>query len=344
MPNQTINSSLSLIEGLSEIAGASGHEANVSAFIQSKLTGYDCRGDSFGNLYCEPTAPTSARVLLSAHMDEVGLMVQAISYDGFLRLAPLGGWQAEIICNQRWRVITQSGEEILGVTAYLPPHHNRGNKTSPQLEAICIDIGAANAGEVAESGVRVGDSIVPDSAFTALANDKLFVGKAFDNRLGVALALELMNDDALAASKPYAFFSAQEEMGARGAQAYSGSTEFAMGIILEAAPADDHPSVPPDQRQCRLQAGPQIRLYDPGFTANKALIDRTIEIAKQLGVPHQLAVRRSGGTDAGALQYKLKAPLVVIAVPTRYIHAHNAIFHLDDYQATKQLVRGLIAR
>ena len=337
------NPTLNLIESLSEIAAPPGAEASIGKFIQSQLPQCHWRADGFGNLYCRTDSPDPARVLVSAHMDEVGLLVQAITPDGFLALTRLGGWSAVTVADQRWRIITRSGAEVLGVTAYLPPHHSKANKAIEQVEDLYIDVGASSAAEATELGIAVGDSVVPDSAFTALANDKLFVGKAFDNRLGVALAIELLQNHQGDAALQ-AFFSTQEEVGARGARAYSGELDFKLAIILEASPADDHPSVAPNQRQCCLQAGPQIRCYDPGYISNRALVDQAVELANELGIKHQLAVRRSGGTDASALQYKLRAPMLVIAVPTRYIHAHNSIFHLEDYLATRLLVSELIKR
>ena len=339
-----MDKTLDLVESLSEIAAASGSEQGLAAFIRAQLPAYRHRSDSMGNLYCEAERGSATKILLSAHMDEVGLMVQAIRPDGFLRITSLGGWQPDSLAGQRLRVVAQGDNEVLGIVSCLPPHHSSSD-TQPKagIASMYVDIGAKDEHEVAAMGVRIGDSVVPDSAFTALGTEgKLFVGKAFDNRLGVALALELLQSLEPEHKQLYGFFSAQEELGARGARAYNGQRSFDLAIVLEASPADDQPQVPADERQCSLRAGPQIRCYDPGFSANRDLLRTIVDLAQSQGLPHQLAVRRSGGTDASNLQYALQAPIVVIAVPTRYIHSHNAVFHLDDYFATRSLVAEII--
>jgi endoglucanase len=289
--------------------------------------------------------PDSPRVLITAHMDEVGFMVQQITERGFLQLVPLGGWWTHTLLAQRVRIKTRTRREISGLITSTPVHflnESDRNKVLP-IEQLYVDVGAANRTEVEETlDVRPGDPVVPDTPFASLANPDLLMGKAFDNRAGLAVviqAFQLLAQGPRLPASLLAVGTVQEEIGCRGALTAAAMARPDVALILEGTPADDLPGSPPGSCQGALGKGPQIRVMDPSAVMSRRLVDFVINVATEKGIPYQIAVRRSGGTDAKSFHtHGIGVPCVVIGVPARYIHSHNAIIDINDYLATLTLV------
>jgi endoglucanase len=173
----------------------------------------------------------------------------------------------------------------------------------------------------------------------------LLLAKAFDNRVGCALCIEAAQ---LAEKHPNTIFasgSVQEEVGTRGAMASVSLIDPDVAIVLECPPADDTPGFSRDEAQGALGRGVQIRAYDPTMIANPRFVEFAVRVAEENGIPHQLTVRQSGGTNAARIHvHERGVPTVVLGVPARYIHAHAGILHLDDYEAALRLVLAMLAR
>jgi putative aminopeptidase FrvX len=337
-----------LLEKLCQAHGASGSEDGVRRIFREELSA-DLRTDRSGNVIHERRGTSDRpRIMVSGHMDEVGFVVQSITKGGLIKFLALGGWWPHVLLAQRVRIKTRSNAEILGVIGAKPPHllTEAEREKLLKIDDMYIDVGAKDAGEVASSfGIAPGDAIVPESPFTPLHNPDLLLCKAFDNRAGMAVTIQsaLMLRGASHPNTVYAVGTVQEEVGIRGAQTAAFSVHPDVAIVVEGTPADDLPSVSQEERQGALGHGVQIRLLDPSAIMNRPFVEHVVQTANQFGIPHQIAVRRSGGTDAKAIHlHGQGVPTVVLGVPARYIHTHSSIIDINDYLATLQLVLKVI--
>ena len=336
-----------LLQKLSQAHGASGQENEVRRIFRSEL-GDGVTTDRAGNIFCERKG-TSAypRILIPAHMDEVGLMVQTIMADGLIRFVTLGGWWAHTLLAKRVRIRTREGIEIPGAIGAKPPHFlsEAEREKVMRIEDMFIDIGARDATEAHSFGVRLGDAIVPDSPFVRMRNPDLLLSKAFDDRAGLSLVIQA-GLETLKLSHPNTLIFAgtvQEEVGTRGAKAAASSANPDLAIVIEGAPADDLPGTSSQERQAAIGLGPQVRLMDLSAILNRRFTEFVIETAEKNGIPFQVAVRRKGGTDAAPIHLHASGvPTVVIAVPSRYVHTHNTIIDISDYLSALKLLHKLI--
>lgn len=335
---------LALLRELSEAAGPSGFETAVRAIVRRELaTNLSCCRS--GSIICEESSPLPGpRVMIGAHLDEVGFVVQNITAEGFLKFMPLGSWWGHTLLAQRVRVLTREGAAVLGVISSKPPHflEEAERKVVLSPERMFIDVGGGSRAEVEQLfGIRVGDPIVPVATFAPLHNPDLFLGKAFDNRLGTAIMIQAL---LALRQKPHpntilGVGTVQEEVGTRGAQTACELARPEVALILEGAPADDSPGFPRQEAQGRVGGGVQIRMLDPTAIMNRKLVEFAINCAEREGIKYQLAVRTSGGTDAKVVHLaRTGVPTVVLGVPTRYIHTHNSITDINDYLETLRLV------
>lgn len=340
---------LALLAELTEAHAISGSEDTVRAIFRRELADFgEISCDRLGSILCRRSGPAGTpRVLAAGHMDEVGFVVQSITAKGQLKLVPIGGWWMHVIVAQRLRILTRSGREILGVVGSTPPHFlGEGAKDKLMtMEQISVDVGAGSAAEVAALGIRIGDPVAPDSRFTPMAQEGRYMAKAFDNRSGMAVAIQAMQE-CVSETLPCTFLAAgsvQEEVGCRGAQTLGALAQPDVAIVLECTPADDTGSEPDPQGA--LGKGVQIRVLDPTALMNRRLVDLCLDTAAAEGIPHQLSVRRGGGTDAKSLQFiREGVPCVVLGTPARYIHSHNAIMDIHDHLSTLRLVLALLKR
>ncbi|MFD2158460.1 M42 family metallopeptidase [Rubritalea tangerina] len=338
---------ISLLKRLTEAHSVPGYEAEVRDIFVAELESEGkVSADKMGGVYCERgEGPT---VLLAGHMDEVGFRVQHITADGFLKFLPVGGWWTHTLLSQRVEVMTREGGKVLGVIASKPPHFLPESERSKvmALGALFIDIGAQSREEVERIfGIRIGDPIAPAVPFTAMQKEDYYMAKAFDNRVGMACAIQTFQELAgeQAACKLVAAGTVQEEVGLRGAKAAAEKVRPDVAIVLEGPPADDAPGFPKSESQGKLGGGVQIRMQDPTAIMNPALVDLAIEVAEREGIRYQLTMRNSGGTDAGTFnQANEGVPSIVLGTPARYIHSHNAIIDINDYLEMVRLSKALV--
>ena len=326
-----------------------GAEHAVRQIFLQELSGHGTvLTDRLGSAAVERVG-TGPRVLVAAHFDEVGFAVQHITPRGFIKLVPLGGWWTHTLLAQRVRILTRAGTEILGVIGSTPPHFlgdTAKDKLLP-IEQLYVDVGADSRTAAEALGIALGDPVAPDSAFTPLAGGQRFMAKAFDNRCGVAAAVQttqLLHAEPLPCCL-IAAGSVQEEVGCRGAVTLAALTRPDVALVMEGTPADDTPGLPADDQQGALGSGVQIRVLDPTALMNRRLVELAVSTATSLGIPYQLAVRRGGGTDAKSYQFhETGVPCLVLAPPARYIHSHNSVLHLEDYLNTVRLTAALVRR
>jgi endoglucanase len=343
-----VDHSIELLETLSQCDGAPGFEDEVRQVFRRRLEPVgEIETDRTGSIVCRKRGTADRpRVMLDCHLDEVGFIIQHVTKQGFLRFLPLGGWWNHILPAQRVRVQAGDGK-LVGVIGSTPPHFLPEERRKKVLETkdLFIDIGASSREEAEAWGVRVGSWAVPFSPFERLRNEALCLSKAFDNRVGCALCIEATQQASGHPNTLHASGSAQEEVGVRGAVTAARLIDPDVAIVLECPPADDTPGFDRDESQGALGKGVQIRAYDPTMVANPRFVDLATRTASDAGIPHQVTVRKTGGTDAGRIHlHERGVPALVLGVPARYIHAHTSILHLDDYAAALRLTLELVGR
>ena len=335
-----------LIKKLTEVQSASGFEHNIREVIREEITPYvdevqqDGLGGIFGLRQAEnKDAPT---IMLAAHMDEVGFMVGSITDKGFFRVVPLGGWNPQVVSAQRFTLQTRKGNYPV-VSSSIPPHLLRGKDAKAQKVAdILFDGGFESKEEAEEYGVRPGDTIVPDVETIKMANGKMILGKAWDNRYGVTAVIEALRDlkDETLPNNLIAGANVQEEVGLRGAKGSTRKFDPDIFFAVDCSPADDVYGKADAFGQ--LGKGTLIRIQDPGFIMSKEMREFLLDTAETHNIPYQYFVSK-GGTDAGAAhQLNQGIPSGVIGMVARYIHTHQTIFHIDDYEAALEMVKQVI--
>jgi endoglucanase len=341
---------VSLLQELTEAHSVSGHEDEVRAIFVDELE--ECgelSADRNGSVFCE-TGDDGPRVMVAGHMDEVGFMVQNITSEGYLQFQAIGGWWEHSVLSQRVEILTRNGDKITGVVASRPPHFlpESQRRQVMAIDQMFIDVGAESRRDVVENyGISLGDPIAPVSAFTAMAREDYFMAKAFDNRVGMAGTIQAgqILSQSVHPNQLILCGTVQEEVGLRGAKTAAHFAKPDVVLVLEGPPADDLPGFARSECQGRLGGGVQIRLFDPSAITNPRLARLAIETARAEGIPHQVTVRRSGGTDAGSFHLANDGvPSIVLGVPARYIHSHNAIIDLNDYLHMLSLTIALVKR
>ena len=341
---------ISLLKELTEAHSVPGHEDEVRAIFVDELS--ECgelSTDRSGGVFCELEGE-GPRVVVAGHMDEVGFLVQNITQEGFLQFVKVGGWWEHCLLAQRVEILTRSGEKVIGVVASRPPHFMpmEQRKQVMSLDQMFIDIGATSREEAEKIfGISLGDPIAPWSPFTPLKRDDWFMAKAFDNRVGMAGTIQVGQQLAKATRENRVILTGtvQEEVGLRGARTAAVHARPDVAVILEGPPADDTPGFNRSDSQGRIGGGVQIRMFDPSAIMNPRLAELTIRTAEQEGIPHQVTVRRGGGTDAGSFHLAGEGvPSIVLGVPSRYIHSHNSIIDVNDYLSMIALAEALVQR
>jgi endoglucanase len=339
-----------LLKELTEAHGIPGYETEVRRLIRSHLKPLgNISEDNMGSLICEKAGKSdSPRVMLAGHMDEIGFMVKHVSQDGFIRFTTLGGWWDQVLLGQRVAIKTNKGD-ALGVIGAKPPHllsQEERNKVVLRKN-MYIDIGAVSEKDVDKAGVRAGDPIVPVSEFSTLANPKTYMSKAFDERVGCALTISALRAFPKK-SHPntlYGVATVQEEVGVRGANTSVEMVNPDIAIILESDIAGDVPGIKPDESSTKMGQGPSLLLFDARMIPNLKLRDLVIDCAKKSKIPLQFTTMEGGATDGSVIHlHKTGVPTVVLGVPTRHIHSHNAIMHRDDFDNTVKLLKEVLLK
>ena len=341
--------SFELIKKLSEAFGPSGYEVEVRKIMREELEKFgEIEQDRLGSIIAKLRGSSGPKVMLAAHMDEIGFMVKLIDKNGFIKFSPLGGWPDQVLLGQKVRIRTKKGD-IIGVIGSKPPHIMKPKEREKVVkkEDMFIDIGASSKEEAEKFGVRPGDPIVPETTTQKMANPNLIMGKAFDDRIGCAAVIEIMREvskESLNVSV-YGVGTTQEEVGLRGAQTSGWVVSPDLCFVLEVGIAGDVPGVKPEEVQEKVGKGPTILLRDATLIPNIRLRDFLMDLAQELNIPYQVDVLERGGTDAGRIHMiRQGVPSIVIGVPTRYIHSHVGVLSIEDFQNAVKLISEAIKR
>ncbi len=336
-----------LIERLSQARGASGFEDEVLLIAREYCKDFaEFEEDSMRNLYIKPKYNKGGRpyILLDAHSDEVGFMVQAIKPDGTLRFIPIGGWNEKCLPSSKVQIYTKKGY-ISGVIAAMPPHFmNAEQRNAPvNYDNLVIDAGATSADEAREMGIEVGAPVVPLTFFEHNEKTGILQGKAFDDRIGVAAllkCLKMLNNQRLELDV-IGVISSQEEVGERGITAAMHRVKPVAAICFEGCPADDTFS-PSYMIQDALKGGVMLRHMDRTVICTPRFTAYAQKIAEKCGIKVQMAVRSGGGNNgAYIISSNGGTPVIVAGIPVRYIHTFNCIAAVEDFNSVTELGEAL---
>ena len=339
----------SLLRKFADAHGVSGSEGNVHDVIRAEIRDHvdEVRTDKLGNLVAVREGGDLS-VMLAAHTDEIGLMVNYIDERGFLRFVTFGGWYAPVLSAQRV-ILHGSKGPVHGVIGGKPPHAmtEEERKKGLKTEEMFIDVGASNLKEVARLGIEIGTPVTIDRELADLGYRRV-TGKAFDNRVGcVLLARTLQQLDTR--HTVYAVFTAQEEVGAKGARTSAFELEPDCAIATDVTFPGDHPDIKKEDSSLVMGKGPAITVSDAngrGLIADRRMVTWLRSVADRKKIPYQLKVGHGGTTDASAIHLvRAGIPSTVISVPVRYIHSPVEVVDLRDIgMSVKLLVEALKVR
>lgn len=335
-----------LIKRLTETQSVSGFEQNIREVIREEITPFvdEIKQDGLGGIFGirENGFTNAPTIMVAAHMDEVGFMLSRITDEGFFHVVPLGGWNPQVVSAQRFTLQTRKGNYPV-VSSSIPPHMLRGKEAkSQEIKDILFDAGFESKEEAEEFGVRPGDTIVPDVETIKMANGKRILGKAWDNRYGVTAVVEALRDlhGTELPNRLIAGANVQEEVGLRGTKGAVRKFNPDLFFAVDCSPADDVYGGKDAFGQ--LGQGALLRIQDPGFILSKEMREFLLDTAETHDIPYQYFISK-GGTDAGAAhQLNQGIPSAVIGMCARYIHTHQTIFHIEDYEAALELLKQVI--
>ena len=340
---------LDLLKDLADAAGPPGFEEPVRKIMVERMRPladtitYDGSGSVIAT-----QGKSGPRIMIAAHMDELGGMVRRTTPDGYITMQMLGGWLDQALIGQRWVIIGSKGpvRAVTGVRDIHVVSPEERTKVFPR-ESVFLDVGATTAAEVAAMGVSPGDPVVPDAPFVVLNGTQNYMGKAWDDRVGCAILIEAMRR-LKGTNHPNQIFyvaTVQEEIGLRGAEASSALVKPDIGIALEAGVVGDVPGARPEESQVTLGGGPGMFLYDSSALPNRKLVALVKDTARAKGLPLQLDLVQGYGDDSAEIQRSNGGvPTVNLVVPTRYTHVHTGIINRRDFDQMVDLVVALLQR
>jgi putative aminopeptidase FrvX len=325
----------SLIQKLVETTGPSGYETKIRELIRSKIEDYadDVRVDALGNLIAVKgqAGKTEKKIMLAAHMDEIGVIATHIDESGFVRFTTIGGVRRQT-CIGGWVRFTNG---TLGVIAY---EHLEDTNKLPNFNQMYIDVGSTSR---ADCPIRVGDVAAFEGSF-AQQGERL-VSKAMDDRIGIAVLIETLRLLDKSPNQVYFVFSVQEEVGLRGATTAAFGVDPDIGIAVDVTRSGDTPKG--IKMDVSLGKGPAIKVRDSGMLSDPRVVDWMVSTAEKSKIPFQLEVLEAGTTDARAIQLtRAGVPAGCISIPCRYIHAPSEMVDFSDVQNAVQLLLALITQ
>ena len=330
-----------MLKELCTLNSASGDEGSVREFIINQIK--DCCDysiDSLGSIiaFKKGAARPDKKVMLSAHMDEVGFIITDIDESGYLSFSPVGGIDPKVVAN---RTVTLNG--IDGVIGLKPIHllNDEEKKKAPDFKSMKIDIGAVSR-ENALEFVQPGDYAYFSSDYTEFG-DGYIMSKALDDRIGCMILIDLIKSDL--AYDTWFCFNVQEEVGLRGAACTSYQVKSDIAVVIEATTAADLCGVKGGDRVCVLGNGPVVSFMDGRTIYDKMLYSLAMKTAKDNNIKAQTKTAIAGGNDAGAIQTSAGGSRVLaVSLPCRYIHSGSSVVKKSDITETENLIKALLPK
>jgi endoglucanase len=334
---------LELLGKLSTEIGPSGFEDRVRRLIMDSIYNYadEVKIDNLGNLIAR-LGNGSFRVLISAHMDEVGVMVSHIDQRGFLRIIPIGGLDPWVLLDKEL-VFMGKKEDVVGVVGVDPPHL-RKEKPPSKFEELYVDAGFTSRDEAIKAGILPGTP----GTFIGVFKQRgpIVVGKAFDNRVGCLILIDVLKNIKNKISGDLSLYFAwntQEEVGLRGINAVVNYVNPQLAFVVETTVAADVPTTSEDLWITRIGGGVALRAFDRSMITHPKLLSIAMELADAKGVRYQIQVNQYGGTDAGVIHtHGIGVPTLVLSTPARYIHNPASLANIDDIKQVESLLSELL--
>jgi len=341
-----------LQEKLSSLIGVSGFEDDVSKFILNLIKEEQLADrawiDQLGNVLAvvNGTKENPEKILLDAHIDEIGFMISHIARGGFLRFVPIGGWDVRILLGQPVVIRSESGKLYNGIIGSKPPHLTTASerKKLVEIKDMYIDIGIFSKEEVEKEGIKIGVTGTLSSPFLDFPNN-MVQGKAFDDRTGCNVMIQIMR---MLKEKPVSDtvlfnFAVQEEIGGRGAITGAFTLKPTIAVAIENTTAGDVPDIKDHEIPAFIGKGPAITIADISVICSPKVNERLIKNAELAKIPYQMKKPLYGGTDAGKIHTSREGvPSTVVSVPCRYIHSPTSLLKLEDIMNTVQLLKAFI--
>jgi endoglucanase len=335
-----------LLKEMSMLKGIPGNERDVRKYMANRMTGkaeisYDNLGSIIGLKVGKEDGP---KIMVAGHMDEVGFIVTTITEEGYIKFTPAGGWWGQVMLAQQLDITTSKGDVIRGVIGAKAPHILTAEERNKpvDMKTMFLDVGVKDKEEAEQLGIKPGDMITPYIEYRELANKKYLLGKAWDNRVGCAAAMEVLENlqDKEHPNRYYAVGTVMEEVGLRGATTSAHKINPDIGIALDTTIAYDFPG---GSKNTVLGNGVGIMIKDGSMVGHRGLRDFTVALCEKHDIKYQLTYLERGGTDGGAMHMAVDgAPSIALCLPVRYLHSHTSIVHKDDYDAMVQLVTLMV--
>lgn len=326
-----------LVKELCNLCGPSGFEDEVRAFIRGHVSADEVYTDSIGNLICHKKG-NGKKVMVAAHMDEVGFIITGITDEGFLRFSTLGGIETAVLCSKK---VLIGEKRVPGIISSKAVHLQKSDELLVPLKIkdLCIDIGAKDK-ESAKKLVSLGDYAVFDGEYTPFG-ENLVKSKALDDRVGCAVILELMKEEY--DSDIYFVFTVQEEVGLRGAQVAANSIKPEIALVIEGTTCSDVYGSKPHNQATNLDGGAVMTAMDRVAISDEKYFDFIMKTAMENSIPLQIKRTATGGTDAGAIQKSgTGVKTAVLAVPCRYIHSPVSVMCEKDLDSVYNLAKAVL--
>ncbi|HAR6041818.1 TPA: M42 family metallopeptidase [Staphylococcus pseudintermedius] len=338
-----------LLQQLTDLNGIAGHEYNIKKMMNDLLEPnsdemiYDNLGGVFGKKYSKTGQRT---IMIAGHLDEIGFMITKIDDNGFIRFTQVGSWWNQVMLSQKVTITTDEGRQIRGIIGSKPPHvlTPEERKRPVEMKHMFIDVGAKDKAEVEAAGIEIGNMITPYSEFETLLNEDYMTAKAFDNRFGCAVAVDVMDElkDEDINVNLVAGANVQEEVGLRGAKVAAHKVKPDLAIAVDVGVAYDTPGLE-SNGDTKVGNGPIVLNLDATNIGHVGLIRHVKNVAKANGIDLQWDSIPGGGTDAGSFHTALDGiPSIALSLPLRYMHSNVSILSHKDYQAVVKLVTEII--
>lgn len=339
---------LKLLKEVSEVSGISGAEKDVAKLVATHLKDVadNIEYDNLGCIACHLNGEEGQpKVMIAGHMDEVGFVVKSIEPSGLIRLAPVGGWYNHVILAENFVIKTRDGKEYFAVTGAQPPHGMSAEARAKVLDIkdMYLDMGVKDKKMVEELGVRPGDTVTPYQEFRVLADNETLLGKAWDDRIGVAIGIEVLKNLKKDGCKANVSMvgTVQEEVGCRGAQTAANLVKPDIAFAIDVTMSHDLPGSP--NEPCRLGSGPALSIMDGSVIAHRGLFDFVEEIAKKHNIKYCYDMLTAGGTDSGKIHMTNNGVITMtISLACRYFHSHVSLINYQDFVDTVNLLTEVI--
>lgn len=339
---------LSLMEELTQAFGIPGDEAEVSRIMKKHLAPLadELIYDHLGSIFAVKKSknPNAKTVMIAGHMDEVGFIVSGINAQGALKLTPVGGWWNQTLLGQRVLVKTKSGQKIKGTIGSIPPHllTDKERNAPMEIKNMLVDIGQSSKSDVIALGIDMGSPVILEGPFEVLENGKRILSKAWDNRYGCIMGIEVLKalKDTELDVNLVVGATVQEEVGLRGAQTATYKIKPDAAIVLDCSPANDASG--DKEALGHLGKGPLVRFTDANYLPHRGFIDHYTDVLDQNQIPYQYYLSL-GGTDAGAIHKSFDGVMTLtLCICARNIHTNSSIIDISDYENAKAAALALI--